>query len=386
MIQRRRPGPQTRLEAMNCEMDNLAKAFWHELQVTGHSMQAPILTDPTTWSLWHGPTKLNSPNSSVLYDVIMTPKVKDYWTSAHKQGHNPHRIIPPRFPRDALDVIDWKACERAMKQLRLPRRRWTTKHASENCGVGLTLFYWKKQDDAQCPRCGVDEDTMHVLQCQACGANDVWEENLAKLNTYLEEAGTHPEIHEAISQRLQELHYKQPRLHVPVMSQLIQQAIQDQDLIGWKPFLEGVVAEKWIQAQAQFYKYWQVENTTAESWMAKVNDLCHTLAWRQWDHRDKELHDESQPRQRAALEALDEEIEQELLRGPEDMPLRHRGSFNITLLDLLSRKPAFKKNWLEKVHWARDMNAKRKQEAADAMAQSRARSRLRNWFQTGRWR
>jgi len=87
-----------------------------------------------------------------------------------------------------------------MKQLKPPHRRWTTKHASENCGVGLTLLHWKKQDDDKCPHCGNPEDTLHVLQCLACGADDKWKENLTRLNTFMEEADTHPDIHRAIYQ------------------------------------------------------------------------------------------------------------------------------------------------------------------------------------------
>ena len=118
-----------------------------------------------------------------------------------------------------------------MQQLKLPRRCWVTKHASENCGVGLTLQHWKKQDDNACPCCGLPEDSTHVLQCQACGANTIWEDNFQKLEKLLEDSHTHPDIQSAILQRLSEFHFRSP--HVPIygLSSAAACATQEQDTI-----------------------------------------------------------------------------------------------------------------------------------------------------------
>jgi len=67
-----------------------------------------------------------------------------------------------RFPLQAKETIDWKACLEGMPALKPIRRRWITKHASANCGVGTTLVKWKHQDDDKCPRCNVSEDKAHV--------------------------------------------------------------------------------------------------------------------------------------------------------------------------------------------------------------------------------
>ena len=79
--------PQTRLEKLNCEMDTLAKAVWHDEQATGNPMQAPVVAgSQEEWSVWHGPNKISCPNTKALYDIIWAPKMKDYWTNAHRQG------------------------------------------------------------------------------------------------------------------------------------------------------------------------------------------------------------------------------------------------------------------------------------------------------------
>ena len=50
----------TRLEALNDEMDNIAKAFWNHLLSTGHNMQAPHLhVEHEGWSVWNQTAKLS---------------------------------------------------------------------------------------------------------------------------------------------------------------------------------------------------------------------------------------------------------------------------------------------------------------------------------------
>jgi len=162
-------------------MDASAKQHWAYLFKCLPCLESPHLSIHNEgWTLWNGASKIISPSRPNLYGLIMDPVTQMWWVR-HK-----------RFPLEAKETIDWKACLDGMPVLKPSRRRWITKHASANCGVGTTLVKWKYQDDDKCPRCNASEDTAHVLRCQPKGANEIWSESMAKLTTYLVESRTHP--------------------------------------------------------------------------------------------------------------------------------------------------------------------------------------------------
>jgi len=166
-----------RLASLNCQMDALAKQYWAYLFKRLPSLASPHLSIHNEgWTLWSGPSKITPPSRPTLCGLIMDP-VTQMWWARHK-----------RFPLEAKETIDWKACLEGMPALKPSRRRWITKHASANCDVGTTLVKWKYQDDDKCPRCNASKDTAHVLRCQAKGANEVSSESMAKLTTYLVES------------------------------------------------------------------------------------------------------------------------------------------------------------------------------------------------------
>ena len=57
-----------RLELLNDEMDNSAKAFWNHLLESGHSMVPPMIhVADEGYSIWHEGQKLSSAHSNVIY-------------------------------------------------------------------------------------------------------------------------------------------------------------------------------------------------------------------------------------------------------------------------------------------------------------------------------
>ena len=172
-------------------MDALTKQHWVFLFKRLPSLASPHLPIHNEgWTLWDRPTKITSPSRPTLCGLIMDPVTQMWWVR-HK-----------RFPLVAKETVDWKACSEGMPALKPSRQRWITKHASANCGVGTTLVKWKCQDDDKCPRCSASEDTAHVLQCQAKGANEVWSESMMKLTTCLVESRTHPDLQRALLENL----------------------------------------------------------------------------------------------------------------------------------------------------------------------------------------
>ena len=83
---------------------------------------------------------------------------------------------------------------------------------------------------------------------------------------------------------------------------------------------------------------------------------------------------------------MNAEVERERLRGMENLPPCDRGHFTVSFPTLLGRSVQCKKNWLEAVHFARNRQAQREGQEADAMDQTHSRQDIRNWIETTRRR
>jgi hypothetical protein len=372
----------TRTELINDEMDNLAKMHWNCLLQSGHSMTPPQHTvTHEGWTIWKKSdnSKLPSPNPKTLFNIIDRQATLDYWSTCHQVQPLPI----PRLTPQAITNVDWHACAEAMQQLQLGRRRWVTKHGAENCGVGLTLVFWKKQTHHDCPRCGAPECTTHVLQCLAEGAEQTWQDNKAKLVDFFASSFTHPDIQTALLSRLDSFRYGTPQILPTTLSPQVIQAVVAQDTIDWKNLLEGLPATRWKHIQQRHYKRNHIIHKTGRKWMRMLLKHLHNLAWAQWDHRNDVLHNPQSSRNRALSSKLQVELIQEQMRGPEDLPPRDRSHFSHSIASLLNKSEATKQAWLANVTAARHRQARRRNEATDARANTEARSRVLTWSRTG---
>ena len=259
----------SRLELLNDEMDHTAKAYWNHLLSHRHPMTAPHLSVANEgWSTWKGATKITSSHQKTLYPLLQDHLTMDYWTK-------PHTLQPTaRIQPEAIRDVDWEACGDNMAALALPRQLWTSKHASENGGVGVTQLAWGKQFTDACPRCGAPETTLHVLTCSAEEADVPWTENNSKLQTFLRDVDTCPHIIKAVTHRLHQLHAGDPTLLAPWLPPEVRRAMAAQDRIGWKNLLEGIPAKHWILAQSRHYKRICATHTNWRRWMKHLLKPC----------------------------------------------------------------------------------------------------------------
>ena len=370
----------TRMEILNDEMDAMAKEIWKIIKQSGHSMKPPQLqVYKEGWSIWQRSTstKLHSPHPSVLHPILADQAALDYWTK-------PHTVQPtPRLSQQAVRLVDWDACGEAMKQLNPGRRRWTTKNASENCGVGITQQAWKKQPHDKCPRCGLPENTDHVQQCLLEGSEERYQQDSEDLLSYFNRSNTHPAIQTAILARLQAYRHRQPLHPLHDLDPQVQQATLQQDRIGWKNFLEGLPAIAWTPIQQRHYDSLYITSTTGKRWMKLLLKRIHQLAWGQWDHRNDVLHNPTSNRNRSLPHQLETEITDEMIRGVEDLPAKDHPHFGWPLCALLNRSNKFKQAWLTNVNAARNRQARRRSDSADARAETGTRSAVLHWARTG---
>ncbi|CAB9517064.1 expressed unknown protein [Seminavis robusta] len=270
---------------------------------------------------------------------------------------------------------------RLMKTLPAGMQRWSTKHGSENCGVGKTLCHWQLQADADCPRCGNPEDTTHVLRCADTEATSLWSAHMIELGSLLADLHTPLELHTAVLDRLQHWRQNIPFVVDPTWSPQLRATIQSQDTIGWKCFLEGLPT-KLLSRYMDVYYSSQGFSFTGNSWLYKIQRRSHLMAWSLWEHRNTTLHDERRPRHKQALHFLHQSITHEYLQGRGTLPPSQHHFFRLCLIQLLSRHTHFKQSWLQNLHAARDREDRRRM----LLTEDRSASALYLWMKTGRLR
>ena len=216
-----------RFAQLNVAMDSLAKKFW--LHLSPQNSPANIPTPDIHpihgegLQIWKGPVKVTRPFTNNLYGLITDESTQFWWVR-----HN-------NMPNTATNDVNWDAMERGLSKLPPARRRWTTKMASQECGVGTTLVRWKHQDDASCPRCGKEEDTAHVYQCQGCDASTVWTASIKRVKTYLAKTQTDPELGRCLIEGINGWRQGNP-IDPQTHSQEFQHVLQSQANIGWQNY------------------------------------------------------------------------------------------------------------------------------------------------------
>jgi hypothetical protein len=363
----------TRLELLNIEMDKLAKTYWRHLYANPNApLHQPVARQIYNegWSIWAGTEKIVNPHRRTLYQRLQDPITQQYWV---RHG---------RYNEASTNNIDWDIVTRANLRLPPARRRWITKHASNNCGVGQTLVEWKFQTDAACPRCGADEDTTHVLRCTRTGAQEHWHNGIQKLEASLTRLRTDPFITSTILLCLQTWRNKatlSPRL-VPTH---ILPAVRQQCQIGWKNLLYGLIAKDWRQIQQTYYDTNNICGSS-KKWATSLVVLLHHLAWGQWDQRNTVKYKSHKPRERTASTLLDRQITRELLLGVRDLPPGDRHHFRHNLITLLRRNEKYKRAWFVNVTMARERQQNRRNGNEAERIRSRETSLLLKYFKTGR--
>jgi hypothetical protein len=360
-----------RLASLNCQMDALAKQFWSHLFLTLEDhVAAPMPIHNEGWSLWDANSKIASPSKKHLYGLLTNPSTQMWWV---RHG---------RFPLEALPLIDWDTNAQGMKMLKPSRRRWVTKHASENCGVGATLVKWKYQDDPQCPRCGEPEDTTHVLLCTGDGATEVWKEGMSSLADYLTDSNTHPGILQAVLDNLQAW-----RCGCTSRSETdnpdIASAVASQNTIGWKNMLKGLLSKQWQQLQQRHYNR-DRRKKSARKWAQGLHSHLHKIAWALWDHRNEVKHKTKRRRQERMNHKMNQEICRLYRQGASSLAPSERHHFRSSIMSLLQKPNGHKRHWLRNVTSARCRQARRQAHNNELDPTTPEQQLLLNWMSSNR--
>jgi hypothetical protein len=126
---------------LNVEMDKTAMAYWtHLMACQKHPYPENHEVYGEEWQLWERAVeKITWPFRHRLYSILQDRETNMWWI---RHGHVPSR---------GQKTIDYEATAQAMRALQPTRRRYVTKAASNNYGIGTTLVEWKFAQTAACP-------------------------------------------------------------------------------------------------------------------------------------------------------------------------------------------------------------------------------------------
>ena len=255
-----------------------------------------------------------------------------------------------------IESIDWQAIGRAMQQLTLSEKLWTTKHVSHFNGLGKKMLQCHRWESGNCPRCQMEtEDHCHLISCPHETCQAIMGESLLRFSKTLKKWNTHPLIRLLILKKL-----RQPNSLIldliPVNSpRELVRAAEKQDLLGPQRFIEGRLVCDWSKAQQMHYtSEYPKCRRTGLSWAAMVIRNILRYCRDHWLERNKYVQEnrvnQTQERLRSnILNAIEDEFE----KGIDGIALDERFLFDIELTRLQKLSFAAQKDWLDHVYTAR---------------------------------
>ena len=200
----------------------------------------------------------------------------------------------------------------------------------------------KQRPTAKCPRCPCPEETVdHVYNCPSPEAGDQWKESLDKLQEWMLEQKTDPDIIRTIREGLESWRSNPTAGIQPAESK----ARATQEFIGWRPFLEGCLTWEW-QAQQQRYYETLKSRKTGRRWATLLIRKLWDVAWDFWEHRNGILHKVDNT---VKHQATDQELRRLYALGPAKVLRCDRRLFNKPLDEWLTSNPFVRRQWVSMI-------------------------------------
>ena len=352
---------------LNVEMDALAKVYWEDESEKGYVENEAVQGE--VWSVSIRGRKIRSCLDAEIREHILGEAQLNRWEEKGKLAvANRHKV-------------NWLACEKAMKNLKIGRRHWIAKHVSGHAGVGVKKVQWKMETSAACPRCGADEDCTHVWECHSPDARWLRMQRLFELESWLDKQQTHPELLKELMNGLRAWSVGVVRMTSYGTSDSIREAVEQQDEIGWSNMIEGWVAIGWTEVQEAYYRSLGSRRTGLRWTVAIINKLWD-IAWDLWEQRNGILHDKEYQEQLQNLPGINNEVRYQYQKGGATLPRRLWFLFEGPLEELLETSMKYKQKWLRSVMVAR--RAADEREAAQDQSLQGSRQLLRAWLDSAR--
>ena len=331
----------SRLAQLNVQVDDYAKQEAQKTIQFQHDYSKESLPfspcDIFLTTRYSSTIKVNDNLIETIRSHITGETLRDYWIHKHKLN-------------GCHKNIDWELRKKSTKNAPRHRQRWLCKFSTGFCGVGKMLYRYKWQNHTQCPRCQMEnETTTHVLQCNGQGTKNLWQKELASLNTWMIKYDIHSELRHSIIEYMDAwVHQDTPR-YTP-SNHILKQAIREQEKIGWYEFFLGFWSQQFHKCQTEHFAT-RKSPKSAQLLLSRLQRRIWQIAWNIWDHRNKFLHEENNSYHPTEINAINKEIEHEWVRHVDNLPPQYSTLFSGTLDDKQKKTHTAKLRWLTTI-WA----------------------------------
>jgi hypothetical protein len=253
-----------------------------------------------------------------------------------------------------FDAIAWDAVYEALRSVPQMFQLWACKQVWDIAGTNYLRSKWDKSVKRWCPCCRRAKETAeHVVSCSEFGRVETLHKTVDFVAEWLAEIGTNPTLRICIVRFAHGRGYLSMRDICRELGQQFQEMAVEQDTIGWRRFMEGMISKKLVCIQDDHHSF-TGEGIAGLSWARQLVVRLLEVTHGQWIYRNIKVHDEHQGTIRTGeKEALQREIEEELRLGFEGFLDMDRSLADVTLEDLERSGGERQEYWLLAVKAAR---------------------------------
>ena len=349
-----RLGPMSRDAHWNIQMDHLADLY--RLQ-----QPTPLTTGFPSMraAFFHKDQVVTTKVGQKIRDIIHSKPLQK-WYIQQKES----------WTDKVFDSVDWPAFERCMKKLSIHKRINVTKYIFnwQNTGRQKQLFeMWRAdcddrepQDVGQCPMgCGEHEDSQHYLQCTKLRNARAIDQSLGMLQKWMKKVHTCPEIEVIFMIGLR--HWTEEGTPKEIWEltngpyrQCLEEAIFDQNQIGWGNAFKGQISTLRGDIQMEYYRgKYQDEDLPphlSNTWWAGefLRQLLY-MSLNAWQHRNDFLHDREKTTKRMQERSEAVEAMAKWYQDQRKFPADDQHHFARTFLDRCTDTTAQIRLWIGKI-------------------------------------
>jgi hypothetical protein len=302
---------------LNCSIDYLAKKALWDLRATHLPAQQAFPLEPIC--IFAGPTKLTADMGDYIH----------FWT--HRQmAKETFHSLKILFNQE-FDYVDWEMVYETLREVPRLFQLWACKQVM---GISGTME-WDKSEERKCPSCTIARDTCaHVLTCNHEGRVEALKLTLDLAESWLEGMDMEPDILDCI---MEYAHGRGGRTMESICEGLgprFQRLAKEQDAIGWRRFMEGMISKEMRAIQYEFYHTLgsRLSSTRwAKGLILKLLETTHG----QWIYRNIQIHDDVAGTQATLRkEAILKEIEKQMELGDDGLLKEDHWMLEVNLGDL----------------------------------------------------
>jgi hypothetical protein len=333
-------GSLTHHAQLNCQIDYHAKkAIWE----TTPDPEAPTRRFPLKpICVFLVKNKLTSDKGERLKFWVQQQQARSYY-------HNADIIYGPQ-----IDTIDWEMVHTMLCPVPRMFQIWACKQVMDIAPANRT----RPLEQNLCPLCPscaqVNETCLHILFCNHTGRVDGLMKSIDLLEQWLEEADTDPVPHECI------VKYARGRGQLAItdicrgMGFQYTKMADEQDAIGWRRFMEGMVCRS-IRGFQETYTTIEGSNLSPAQWTVGVITKLLEATHGQWLYQCTQIHDRlNGTNATLRKEELQREIESQQEMGMGGLMEEDQYLAEVNLEDLESTAGKRQEYWLVAICAARE--------------------------------